>query len=63
MPDVIAGKPDVFPAQRGEVGEKLQSAELHARYPLLPRERKVMRLVVKGLLNKQVAGELGTSEI
>jgi FixJ family two-component response regulator len=55
--------PDVFPAQRGEAGEKPQSAGLHARYQLLPRERKVMRLVVKGLLNKQVAGELGTSQI
>jgi len=52
MPDVNAG-----------VGEKLQSAGLHDRYQLLPRERKVMRLVVKGLLNKQVAGERGTSEI
>ena len=30
---------------------------------LTPREREVMRLVVAGLLNKQVAAELGTSEI
>jgi len=30
---------------------------------LSPREREVMGLVVQGLLNKQVAGELGTSEI
>jgi FixJ family two-component response regulator len=30
---------------------------------LSPRERQVMALVVRGLLNKQVAGELGTSEI
>ena len=30
---------------------------------LTPRERQVMGLVVSGLLNKQVAGELGTSEI
>jgi FixJ family two-component response regulator len=29
---------------------------------LTPREREVMGLVVTGLLNKQVAGELGTSE-
>jgi FixJ family two-component response regulator len=29
----------------------------------MTRELEVMRLVVKGLLNKQVAGELGTSEI
>jgi FixJ family two-component response regulator len=38
---------------------------LRARYgTLTPRERQViMALVVSGLLNKQVAGELGTSEI
>jgi RNA polymerase sigma factor (sigma-70 family) len=29
---------------------------------LTPREREVFALVVKGLLNKQIAGELGTSE-
>jgi FixJ family two-component response regulator len=37
---------------------------LRARHAsLTPRERQVMGLVVSGLLNKQVAGELGTSEI
>ena len=30
---------------------------------LSPRERQVMGLVVSGLLNKQVGGELGISEI
>jgi FixJ family two-component response regulator len=30
---------------------------------LTPREREVMVLVVSGLLNKQVVGELGISEI
>lgn len=30
---------------------------------LTPREREVMKLVVSGLLNKQVGGELGISEI
>jgi FixJ family two-component response regulator len=30
---------------------------------LIPRERQVMALVVSGLLNKQVGGELGISEI
>jgi FixJ family two-component response regulator len=38
--------------------------ELSKRYKLLtPREREVMSLVVSGLLNKQVAFELGTSEV
>jgi FixJ family two-component response regulator len=37
---------------------------LQARYASLSyRERQVMALVVSGLLNKQVAGELGISEI
>jgi FixJ family two-component response regulator len=37
--------------------------ELRSRYRLLtPRERDVMALVVTGLLNKQIAAELGTSE-
>src|SRR6202035_4457343 len=39
-------------------------AELRKRYELLTaREREVMGLVVSGMLNKQVAFELGTSEI
>ena len=49
---------------REALSQRKQSAGMHARYQsLTPREREVMRLVVKGLLNKQVAGELGTSEI
>ena len=39
-------------------------AALQERYDgLTPREREVMQLVVTGMLNKQVAAELGTSEI
>jgi FixJ family two-component response regulator len=38
-------------------------AELRRRYEsLTPREHEVMTLVVRGLLNKQIAGELHTSE-
>jgi len=44
-----------------------QEAELRvlrsAYASLTPREREVMALVVSGLLNKQVGGELGISEI
>jgi FixJ family two-component response regulator len=44
--------------ERGEI-EGLQS-----RYESLSRrERDVLHLVVEGLLNKQIAGELGTSEV
>ena len=39
-------------------------ATLQKRYTTLTeREREVMRWVVAGLLNKQIAGEIGTSEI
>jgi len=39
-------------------------AELRNRYAALTtREREVMGLVVSGMLNKQIASELGTSEI
>jgi FixJ family two-component response regulator len=38
-------------------------AKKRVRYELLsPREREVLTLVVTGLLNKQIAAELGTSE-
>jgi len=43
---------------------RAELAELRGRYrSLTPREREVMQHVVSGLLNKQIAGELGTSEV
>jgi FixJ family two-component response regulator len=48
---------------RVERRQRTEAAELRRRYELLtPREREVMGLVVAGLLNKQIAAELGTSE-
>jgi FixJ family two-component response regulator len=44
--------------------ESAERAVLRERYDsLTPREREVMALVVSGMLNKQVAAKLGTSEI
>jgi FixJ family two-component response regulator len=43
--------------------QKAEMAELRGRYEsLTPREREVIGLVVSGLLNKQVAAELGINE-
>ena len=44
--------------------ERSLVADMRRRYESLTnREREVMRLVVSGLLNKQIAGELGSSEV
>jgi FixJ family two-component response regulator len=44
--------------------QRSETAELRTRYEVLTaREREVMRFVVQGLMNKQIASELGTSEI
>ncbi|MBV8832341.1 MAG: response regulator transcription factor, partial [Acidobacteriaceae bacterium] len=46
------------------LAQHAEMRELWDRYALLtPREQQVMALVVSGLLNKQVGGELGISEI
>jgi FixJ family two-component response regulator len=46
------------------VRHRAEIASLRARYDsLTPREREVMKLVVTGMLNKQVAAELGTREV
>jgi FixJ family two-component response regulator len=44
--------------------EQSNLAELRTRHEgLTAREREVMGLVVSGMLNKQIAAELGTSEV
>jgi len=46
------------------LAQEAELQELRYRYAsLTPREREVMAFVVSGLLNKQVGGELGISEI
>ena len=46
------------------LAQRIELRDLRARHDsLTPREREVMALVARGLLNKQAAGELGTSEI
>ena len=59
--DAIAG---ALERSRVAVGDRLVLQALRDRYATLsPREREVMGLVVRGLLNKQVGGELGITEI
>jgi FixJ family two-component response regulator len=49
---------------RGLRSDRAELKEIRARFDLLtPRETEVMKLVVAGLLNKQIAFELGTSEL
>jgi FixJ family two-component response regulator len=62
---------DLLDAVRGAIerdratrGERQELTELRSRYAsLTPRERDVLGGIVAGLLNKQIAGELGTSEV
>jgi len=55
---------DAIAKDRAAWNTRAQLSELSARYALLtPREKEVMELVVQGLLNKQVAAELGASEL
>jgi FixJ family two-component response regulator len=49
---------------RGLRSERAELTEIRQRFDsLTPRETEVLNLVVAGLLNKQIAHELGTSEL
>lgn len=49
---------------RARRGDERELTELRRLYDgLTRREREVMQLVVTGMLNKQIAGKLGTSEV
>lgn len=62
--DLIRAIDDALAAGRVALQERIERRECQKRYATLtPREREVLPFVVAGLLNKQTAGELGTSEI
>jgi FixJ family two-component response regulator len=59
--DAVAG---AIERSRTAVRQESEMQVVRSSYAsLTPREREVMALVVSGLLNKQVGGELGISEI
>ncbi|MEJ0085271.1 MAG: response regulator [Pseudomonadota bacterium] len=64
-PEVILGAiANAVERSRASLHERVALQGLRDRYDsLTPRERQVMALVVRGLLNKQVGGDLGISEI
>ncbi len=62
--DLLDAISEALERERAAREQRAGLAELRGRYErLTPREREVMGLVVTGLLNKQIAAELGTSEV
>ena len=62
--DLLDAISQAIERDRKRRAQESELAGLRGRYEqLTPRERDVMGLVVAGLLNKQVAGQLGTSEV
>jgi len=64
-PEIILGAiANAVARSRATLRERANLQSLRERHnSLTPRERQVMALVVRGLLNKQVGGDLGISEI
>jgi len=61
---LLAAIEQALERDRAEHERRHELRELQERYATLtPREREVMGLVVSGMLNKQVAWALGTSEV
>jgi FixJ family two-component response regulator len=61
--DLLDAIQQALERDRNARARRAEIASLLRRYrSLTPREQEVMTLVVAGLLNKQIAGDLGTSE-
>lgn len=61
---LLAAISDAVARSSAALGQQAERELLQQRHDdLTPREKEVMALVVSGLLNKQVGGELGISEI
>ncbi len=62
--DLLDAVQEALAKDRNAFAERARTAEIRRRYDsLTPREKEVFNLVVAGLLNKQIGGELGTSEL
>jgi FixJ family two-component response regulator len=62
--DLLDAIQQALVGDRKALARRAELTQIRARYEkLTPREREVIKLVVRGLLNKQVAAELGTTEI
>jgi len=62
--DLIDAVQKAIASDRGKRKDRAELKEIRARFDsLTPREKEVLELVVAGLLNKQIADELGTSEL
>jgi len=62
--DLLDAVQKAISSDRGLRKERSELAQIRSRFDsLTPREKEVLDLVVAGLLNKQIADELGTSEL
>jgi FixJ family two-component response regulator len=62
--DLLDAVQKAIASDHGQRKERAELKEIRARFQsLTPREKEVLDLVVAGLLNKQIADQLGTSEL
>jgi FixJ family two-component response regulator len=61
--DLLAALEEAFGIQDARAREDSQDAEYSRRFvSLTPREKEVCLKVIQGMMNKEIAGDLGTSE-